>query len=193
MEVIKVTGFGRNLYTDLELDSANINEKNQKLEFLEKIIKLVGIQLNTLVVANPAKIVAGRDPQDTNNFLQLLAVACKNIPDSHNAVRTVLEQYGTSSNTTNNNNMDVGPNNNQSSPINIQKPIIASPTINEQQQYQQQPQKTVSNGPSHHHNDIVKEQNNFKESMMTADEKISVSIYLTHTLYIYIYILHELV
>ena len=51
------------LYNDKEIDSANITEKQQKMDFLEKIIKLVGIQLNTLVEARPAKIVAGLDTQ----------------------------------------------------------------------------------------------------------------------------------
>ena len=93
-EVVRVTGFAKNLYTDMEMDSANVNEKNQKMDFLEKIIKVVGLQLNTLVAANPAKIVAGRDAQDTNNFLQLLAVAARYMPDSRNSVRIVMEQYG---------------------------------------------------------------------------------------------------
>lgn len=96
VEVIKATGFARGLYSDAELDSANVTEKNQKIQFLEKIIKVVGVQLNTLVEAKPQKIVAGLDAQITNNFLQLLAVAAKHMPDSTNAVRTVLEQYGES-------------------------------------------------------------------------------------------------
>jgi TRAF3-interacting protein 1 len=62
--------------------------------FLEKIIKLVGIQLNTLVEARPQRIVAGLDPQTTNTFLQLLAVAAKHMPDSNKNVRIVLEQFG---------------------------------------------------------------------------------------------------
>lgn len=93
MEVVRATGFGKGLYSDFECDSANINEKNQKIQFLEKMIKLVGIQLNTLVEAKPARIVAGLDPQNTNNFLQLLAVAAKHMPESTSAVRNVLEQY----------------------------------------------------------------------------------------------------
>ncbi len=91
MEVIRSSGFASNLYTPEETDSANVADKTQKILFLEKIIKVVGLQLNTLVVANPSKIVAGRDPQDTNNFLQLLAVAVRHLPDSSAAVRTVLE------------------------------------------------------------------------------------------------------
>lgn len=95
MEIIKVTGFATGLYTSTEMDSSLVTDKAQKLQFLEKIIKVVGIQLNTLVQAKPAKIVAGLDVQNTNNFLQLLAVCAKHSPDSKLAVRTVLEQMGT--------------------------------------------------------------------------------------------------
>ncbi|KAJ1411205.1 microtubule-binding protein MIP-T3-domain-containing protein [Ochromonadaceae sp. CCMP2298] len=94
MEVVRATGFGADLFGPDETDSAAVADKAQKMNFLEKIIKVVGLQLNTLVVASPAKIVAGRDPQDTNHFLQLLAVAAKNLPDSSAAVRTVLEELG---------------------------------------------------------------------------------------------------
>lgn len=94
MEVIRATGFGSGLYDEMESDSANVSDKVMKMAFLEKMIKVVGAQLNTLVEAKPAKIVAGRDPQDTNNWLQLLAVAARHRPDSQRAVQTVLEQLG---------------------------------------------------------------------------------------------------
>lgn len=105
MEVIRATGFAKGLYNDFESDSANVADKNAKMQFLEKIIKVVGVQLNTLVEARPVKIVAGLDPQSTNTFLQLLAVAAKHVPDSTNAVRTTLEQFteGGASNEGNNN------------------------------------------------------------------------------------------
>jgi TRAF3-interacting protein 1 len=80
MEVQKATGFSTGLYSPEELE--NVNEKQQKIDFLEKIIKLVGIQLNTIVEAKPLRIVAGYDAPQTNNFLQLLAVAAKHVPDS---------------------------------------------------------------------------------------------------------------
>lgn len=94
MEVIRVSGFGTNLYTPEEMDSANIKDKDQKIFFLEKMLKLVGVQLNTLIEAKPARIVAGLEPERTNTFLQLLAVAVKHMPDSANAVRVVLEGKG---------------------------------------------------------------------------------------------------
>jgi TRAF3-interacting protein 1 len=96
-EVMKSTGFATGLYTPEEADSSLVTEKAQKITFLEKIIKLVGIQLNTLVEAKPSKIVAGLDANVTNNFLQLLAVAAKHVPDSTLAVRSVLSDGGGSS------------------------------------------------------------------------------------------------
>ena len=94
MEVIKTTNFGDGLYTSEEVDSANVKEKEQKILFLEKMLKLVGVQLNTMVEAKPQKIVAGLEPQDTNRFLQLLALAAKMMPDSREAVKTAYEQLG---------------------------------------------------------------------------------------------------
>jgi TRAF3-interacting protein 1 len=94
MEVIKNTKFATHLYTPQEMDSASVTDKAQKLLFLEKIITVVGIQLNTIVEAKPMKIVAGLDAQNTNNFLQLLAIAAKHMPDSINAVRSTLDKLG---------------------------------------------------------------------------------------------------
>lgn len=92
MEVIRATGFGRGLYSEVESDSANVTTREQKIDFLDKIIKLVGTQLNTLVEAKSLKIIAGLEPQSTNIFLQLLAVAAKHLPDSSANVNSVLEQ-----------------------------------------------------------------------------------------------------
>lgn len=94
MEVIKVTNFAHGLFTPEECDSSQVSEKSQKLQFLDKIIKLVGVQLNTLVEAKSAKIVAGLDAQNTNNFLQLLSIAARHMPDSSIAVNTVLSSMG---------------------------------------------------------------------------------------------------
>lgn len=94
MEITKVTGFAKFLYSEDEMNSANITEKAQKLNFLEKIIKLVGLQLNTIVVAQPLKIIAGQDAENTNIFLQQLAIAAKYVPDSTNIVKTVIDEFG---------------------------------------------------------------------------------------------------
>eukprot|EP00607_Mallomonas_marina_P006036 CAMPEP_0182430452 /NCGR_PEP_ID=MMETSP1167-20130531/40725_1 /TAXON_ID=2988 /ORGANISM="Mallomonas Sp, Strain CCMP3275" /LENGTH=658 /DNA_ID=CAMNT_0024615565 /DNA_START=91 /DNA_END=2067 /DNA_ORIENTATION=- len=90
MEIINATKFGAGLYTPDEMISGNVSEKSQKIEFLDKMTKLVGIQLNTLIEAKAAKIVAGLEPEKTNILLQLLAIGVKNMPDTTNAVRAVL-------------------------------------------------------------------------------------------------------
>lgn len=41
--VTKTTGFGEGLYEGPELDSASITDKQGKMEYLDKIFKLVGI------------------------------------------------------------------------------------------------------------------------------------------------------
>ena len=99
MEVIRTTSFATGLYTDIESDSSLVTEKQQKIDFLDKIIRLVGIQLNTIVEAKPIKIVSGLDSQATNNFLQLLAVAARHLPQSENAVKMVLAASGTGTGT----------------------------------------------------------------------------------------------
>jgi TRAF3-interacting protein 1 len=93
-EVNRVTGFATGLYTPEEMDSANVTEKEKKIEYLQRIIDLVGMHLSTLVEAKPSKIVMGVEAQDTNRFLQLLAVAAKNMPDSRASVAAVLDRNG---------------------------------------------------------------------------------------------------
>lgn len=92
MEVNKATGFGANLYAPEEQESSQVTDKNQKLVFLDKMIMLVGRQLNTKMEAKAMKIVQGLDAENTNIFLQLLAVAAKHAPDSTESVRSVLDE-----------------------------------------------------------------------------------------------------
>eukprot|EP00595_Chromulina_sp_UTEXLB2642_P002924 CAMPEP_0196766108 /NCGR_PEP_ID=MMETSP1095-20130614/18631_1 /TAXON_ID=96789 ORGANISM="Chromulina nebulosa, Strain UTEXLB2642" /NCGR_SAMPLE_ID=MMETSP1095 /ASSEMBLY_ACC=CAM_ASM_000446 /LENGTH=658 /DNA_ID=CAMNT_0042126301 /DNA_START=118 /DNA_END=2091 /DNA_ORIENTATION=- len=116
VEVIRVTGFGTGLYTNEELE-ATITEKPQKIQFLDKIIQLVGTHLNTLVEAKPNKIVTGQEAQNTNIFLQLLAVAAKHVPDSTNSVRLVLESLNQNTDTNINTNTNNNSSNREDVPI----------------------------------------------------------------------------
>lgn len=63
-------------------------------DYLEKVKRLVGNALNTVVEARPAKIVAGMEPENTNRLLQLLAVAATHCPDSTKAVAMVKGELG---------------------------------------------------------------------------------------------------
>lgn len=96
-EIIKQTGFATNLYTPEELMSENVKEKEVKILYLEKIIQLVGIHLNTLTEVKAQKIVAGLEPVNTNRFLQLLALCASRMPNSTHSVRAVHESLGIAS------------------------------------------------------------------------------------------------
>jgi hypothetical protein len=106
LAVTQATGFAASLYdegTDHETD------KSLKRDFLDRIIKVVGLQLYPLMQdsskkeslpewtqwwwlrneVRPSMIVAGMKPEETNRFLQLLAVAAVHFSDSSAAVRVV--------------------------------------------------------------------------------------------------------
>mmetsp|Transcript_3917 Transcript_3917/g.11820 ORF Transcript_3917/g.11820 Transcript_3917/m.11820 type:complete len:499 (+) Transcript_3917:449-1945(+) len=89
-EVIQQTKFASGLYSESEADSSNVTDKIAKVKYLEKMVRLVGMQLNTIVEARPARIVSGLEPNNTNRLLQLMAVAATSAPDSSAAVEAVL-------------------------------------------------------------------------------------------------------
>ena len=88
--LIANTGFGQGLYADTELDSKNVKGKEAKIGFLEKIVALVGRQLNTMVDLRPQKVVSGHDADKTNKFLQYMAIAARHLPDTTDNVRAIL-------------------------------------------------------------------------------------------------------
>ncbi|GBG59139.1 hypothetical protein CBR_g32156 [Chara braunii] len=94
-EVIRQTGFGEGLFTPEELNSANVKDKEGKVRFLNKIINCVGIALSSHVPARPLKIVAGLEAENTNTFLQMLAMAASaKVSRSKEAVEQVLAGQG---------------------------------------------------------------------------------------------------
>lgn len=95
-EIIRSTGFATGLYSEEEMDSSTIDDKEKKMNFLQKAITLVGLHLNTIVEAKPAKIVAGHEPQSTNRFLQLLALCATHMVESAASVKSTLESMGLS-------------------------------------------------------------------------------------------------
>lgn len=93
-EVVRSTGFARGLYDEVEADSSQVVDKEAKIKYLAKIIKVVGMQLNTIVEARPQKIVSGLEASNTNRFLQLLAIAASELPESSANVRAVVDEFG---------------------------------------------------------------------------------------------------
>ncbi|XP_073235895.1 TRAF3-interacting protein 1-like isoform X2 [Porites lutea] len=88
-EVIRNTGFLKGLYTPDEMDSANVKDKEAKIAFLQKAIDVVGM-INGQLSVRPSKIVAGHEPEKTNEFLQSMGTAILNKKSSSDAVKKVL-------------------------------------------------------------------------------------------------------
>ncbi|KAK7092576.1 TRAF3-interacting protein 1-like isoform X3 [Littorina saxatilis] len=91
---IKTTGFMKGLYSDAELNSENVKEKEGKIAFLQKAIDMVAAATGRSVSAKPAKIVAGHEPEKTNEFLQALGAAISANVDNDECVKKVLSGGG---------------------------------------------------------------------------------------------------
>eukprot|EP00794_Sanderia_malayensis_P003883 gene3883-4427_t len=89
-EVIKKTGVLKGLFKSDELNSENITDKNAKIIFLQKAIDCVAMLTGESLSARPSKIVAGHEPEKTNQFLQALGKACIKKMDSTDSVKKVL-------------------------------------------------------------------------------------------------------
>lgn len=70
-ELASATGFAAGLYSGDELDARAIADKQAKIDFLNKIIACVGHALGAEVDVSANKIVAGREADRTNFFLQV--------------------------------------------------------------------------------------------------------------------------
>lgn len=89
-EVIRTTGFMKGLYSDAEMKSENVKEKDSKLLFLQKAVDVVVMVSGRPLSVKPPRIVAGNEPDKTNELLQAIAYCCLNKLSSEDAVRRVL-------------------------------------------------------------------------------------------------------
>ncbi|KAJ3665406.1 hypothetical protein Zmor_000902 [Zophobas morio] len=80
--VIKETGFLKGLFSEEELNSEKVKEKDAKLAFLSKLIDAVKALTNTDLAVRPSKIIAGLEPTETNLLLQAIAKAIEKKVDS---------------------------------------------------------------------------------------------------------------
>ena len=64
------TGYGQGLFDEAELDSRSITEKEEKINFLNKLIALTELVIGERIDVKPTKIVSGLEPEKTNFFLQ---------------------------------------------------------------------------------------------------------------------------
>ena len=87
---MEATGFGMGLYNDTELDGKAINERDAKINFLNKLIALVEAVIGEKIDVKANKIVAGLEPEKTNMFLQYLFKASTSGVDSTPYVKKIL-------------------------------------------------------------------------------------------------------
>ena len=66
---MEATGFGGGLYSEEEMDAKSITERDDKINFLAKMIALVELVVGEKIDVKPAKVVAGLEPDKTNEFL----------------------------------------------------------------------------------------------------------------------------
>ncbi|KAJ6637118.1 TRAF3-interacting protein 1 [Pseudolycoriella hygida] len=87
--VIQNTGYLEGLFEPEEMVSANVKDKDAKISFLQKVIDTVRISTKENVNVKPSKIVAGQEPERTNELLQLIGVALSRKISSTEAVKMV--------------------------------------------------------------------------------------------------------
>ncbi|CAD8212506.1 unnamed protein product [Paramecium octaurelia] len=94
METTKQTGYGKGLYTGDELDGNTYDNKDKKLQFLQKIIDLTSMMLKEEIAAKPGKIAAGLEPENTNLLLQAIYRAAVSGKNSDPFVKKILGGAG---------------------------------------------------------------------------------------------------
>jgi len=91
---MEATGFANGLYDEAELDAKSITERDAKVNFLAKMVALVELMLEEKADVKPAKIVAGLEPEKTNEFLQALFRAATSGIDSAPYIRKLFGGEG---------------------------------------------------------------------------------------------------
>ncbi|XP_018596738.2 TRAF3-interacting protein 1 isoform X2 [Scleropages formosus] len=90
LQVIRTTGFMKGLYTETEMKSENVKDKEAKMLFLQKAIDVVMLTSGEPLSTKPARIAAGHEPEKTNELLQAIGRCCLNKLSSDEAVKRVL-------------------------------------------------------------------------------------------------------
>jgi len=82
------------LFTEDEMDSSKVTDRDGKVAFLQKIVSAVQFALNVQLAVRPLKVVSGLEPEATNAFLQALAQSVVQKCDWKRAVEKTLGGTG---------------------------------------------------------------------------------------------------
>ncbi|KAL0131848.1 hypothetical protein PUN28_003005 [Cardiocondyla obscurior] len=84
--IIKETGFLEGLFSEEELNSDNIKDKEAKLAFLTKLIDVVKLISGANLTVRASKIVSGQESTKTNELLQAIGKALDKKVSSEEAI-----------------------------------------------------------------------------------------------------------
>ncbi|KAK9709212.1 Microtubule-binding protein MIP-T3 CH-like domain [Popillia japonica] len=87
--VIKDTGFLKGMYTESELISDNVKERDLKITFLTKLIDAIKILTEIDLKVKPTKVIAGLEPSETNKLLQAIGYALDKKIDSSEYIKKI--------------------------------------------------------------------------------------------------------
>lgn len=90
--VVRETGFLKGLYSERELVSENVKEKDDKIAFLNKVIEATKTITGMDLGVRPSKVIAGFEPKETNLFLQAIGSALERKLDSSEYISQVTAQ-----------------------------------------------------------------------------------------------------
>ncbi|THD21947.1 TRAF3-interacting protein 1 [Fasciola hepatica] len=91
---IRATGLMKGLFTPEELIADNVKEKDSKLAFLQKVVDYLSIAHDTVIPVRTMSIIAGKEPEKTNELLYLLAETINRGVDNDECVQRVLQNGG---------------------------------------------------------------------------------------------------
>lgn len=84
------TGFGTGLLTAAEEDGKSISDKQDKINFLVKLVQITELVVGEEMDVKPTKIIAGHEPEKTNAFLQAMFRAATSGIDTTPHVQQIL-------------------------------------------------------------------------------------------------------
>lgn len=90
--VVRETGFLKGLYSERELVSENVKEKDDKIAFLNKVIEATKSITGMDLGVRPSKVIAGFEPKETNLFLQAIGSALERKLDSSEYISQLTTQ-----------------------------------------------------------------------------------------------------
>ncbi|XP_012340195.1 TRAF3-interacting protein 1 [Apis florea] len=92
--IISETGFLNGLYSEEELNSENIKNKEAKLAYLTKLIDVVKLVTGINLSVRASKIISGQEPTKTNELLQAIGKALDKKISSVEAIEQYKKNFG---------------------------------------------------------------------------------------------------